>query len=190
MNVFIIKHNEINTTKQVRCFSRHAWGAGVALHAEALGVVIPSALTAVSNMPAASETTLERQRRRTWHMKMWACLAQVCPGFVFFTEIQHSSKDWWHTGAGIKADWQCSPTCWKMKFHSVLSQKLILRIVTRGSSGNHLQRIFLLQDIESTKGSKLDSADCDGPGTPGRIVFLDTPRSGSDVGWDSIGVGT
>lgn len=30
----------------------------------ALGVVIPSALTAVSNMPAASETTLERQRRR------------------------------------------------------------------------------------------------------------------------------
>ena len=58
----------MNTTKQVRCFSRHAWGAGVALHAEALGVVIPSALTAVSNMPAASETTLERQRRRTWHM--------------------------------------------------------------------------------------------------------------------------
>jgi len=34
---------------------------------EALSVVIPSALTAVSNMPAASETTLERQkRRRAW----------------------------------------------------------------------------------------------------------------------------
>ena len=31
---------------------------------EALSVVIPSALTAVSNMPAASETTLERQKRR------------------------------------------------------------------------------------------------------------------------------
>eukprot|EP00434_Breviolum_minutum_P008705 symbB.v1.2.007673.t1/scaffold475.1/size199048/14 len=30
----------------------------------ALSVVIPSALTAVSNMPAASETTLERQKRR------------------------------------------------------------------------------------------------------------------------------